>query len=57
VVVTPEFEEPTCDISLTLTFREPTNSGKCIKPNPTPYARRGRRWRWRHLLCADTRRF
>ena len=36
VVVFPEFEEPTCDISGTLTFREPMNSGKCLKPTPTP---------------------
>lgn len=36
VVVFPEFEEPYCDISQTLTFREPTNSGKCLKPTPTP---------------------
>lgn len=35
VVVFPEFEEPTCATSATLTFREPTNSGKCLKPTPT----------------------
>lgn len=35
VVVTPEFEEPTCAISSTVTFREPLNSGKCLKPTPT----------------------
>ena len=35
VVVYPEFEEPYCDTSTTLTFREPTNSGKCLKPTPT----------------------
>jgi len=36
VVVTPQFEEPFCDISFTQTFREPMNSGKCLKPTPTP---------------------
>ena len=35
VVIFPEFEEPTCDISGTLTFRAPMNSGKCLKPTPT----------------------
>src|SRR5215213_4331690 len=32
VVIFPQFEEPTCAISGTLIFREPTNSGKCLKP-------------------------
>ena len=36
VVRFPEFEEPYCDTSLTLTFREPVNSGMCLKPTPTP---------------------
>lgn len=35
VVVTPQFEEPFCDIFQTLTFREPPNSGKCLKPTPS----------------------
>ena len=34
VVKFPEFEEPYCDISGTLTFREPMNSGTCVKPTP-----------------------
>jgi hypothetical protein len=32
----PEFEEPYCDLAFTQTFREPTNSGACIKPTPSP---------------------
>lgn len=32
----PQFEEPYCDTSNTLTFREPINSGTCLKPTPTP---------------------
>lgn len=32
VMIFPEFEEPTCAIADTLTFREPPNSGKCLKP-------------------------
>jgi hypothetical protein len=36
VVIFPEYEEPYCDTSDTLTFREPTNSGTCLKPTPTP---------------------
>ena len=32
VVIFPQFEEPYCDTSLTLTFREPINSGTCLKP-------------------------
>lgn len=36
VVRLPEFEEPYCDTSLTLTFREPIDSGTCVKPIQTP---------------------
>ena len=36
VVVFPEFEEPTCATSSVLTFREPGNSGTCLKPTPEP---------------------
>jgi len=32
VVVFPEFEEPYCAVSGILTFREPVESGKCLKP-------------------------
>jgi hypothetical protein len=42
VVRFPQFEEPYCDTSLTLTFREPIDSGTCLKPTPEldcgPYA-------------------
>ena len=36
VVVFPPDEEPFCDVSGILTFREPLNSGTCLKPTPTP---------------------
>ena len=36
MVVFPEFEEPYCDVSGILTFREPPNSGTCLKPIPEP---------------------
>jgi hypothetical protein len=34
VVRFPQYEEPYCDTSDTLTFREPMNSGTCLKPIP-----------------------
>lgn len=34
VVVFPEFEEPFCTTSGTQIFRQPINSGKCLKPTP-----------------------
>ena len=36
VVITPEFEEPECQIIFTREFREPINSGACVQPTPTP---------------------
>src|SRR6185369_6979103 len=33
-----QFEEPYCDTSLTLTFREPMNSGTCLKSTCNPSA-------------------